>query len=147
MGCISFPLVAVLRRVVCPLQVINLLSVCSETERTSTMHTIKEITPFEIPAGKDEAFLKGWNEIAGQIRQVPGVLSIQLHESLDPETKFRFVAVTEWESSLRYAAARFLMNKLFEELRRQMPFAAYPASYRLVVSATTAPQPYQMFSP
>ena len=79
------------------------------------MHTIKEITSFEVPAGKDEEFLKGWNEVAAQMRQMSGVLSTRLHESLDPQTKFRFVAVTEWESSLLYEAARRQINKAFEE--------------------------------
>lgn len=112
------------------------------------MHTIKEITPFEVPAGKDEEFLKGWNAIAEQVRHTPGVLSTQLHESLDPQTKFRFVAVTEWGAPLLYEAARSQMNTAFEALRRAMPFAAYPASYRIVAAAVAAvPSPYQMFSP
>jgi heme-degrading monooxygenase HmoA len=105
------------------------------------MQTVKEITPFEIPAGKDEDFLKGWNEIAERLRPLPGVISLQLHESLDPATKFRFMAVTEWGSSLRYEAVRSLTSRAFEELRRQMPFAGYPASYRLVVSEAAAPPP------
>ena len=105
------------------------------------MHTIKEITPFEIPAGRDEEFLKGWNEVAELLRHAPGIRSIQLHESLDPQTKFRYVAIMEWESSLLYEAARSQTNKAFEELRRQMPFAAYPASYRMVVAAIAEPHP------
>jgi heme-degrading monooxygenase HmoA len=109
------------------------------------MHTIQEITPFEVPAGKDEEFLKGWNEVAEQVRQSAGVLSTRLHESLDPETKFRYVAVTEWESSLLYEAARSQSSKLFEELRRKLPFAAYPASYRTVVSAIAKPYFSEMF--
>ena len=110
------------------------------------MHTIKEITSFEVPAGKDEEFLKGWNEVAAQMRQMSGVLSTRLHESLDQETKFRFVAVTEWESSLLYEAARRQINKAFEELRHNMPYAAYPAIYRVVVAAVSAPGTHEMFS-
>ena len=110
------------------------------------MHTIKEITSFEVPAGKDEEFLKGWNEVAAQMRQMAGLLSTRLHESLDPETRFRFVAVTEWESSLLYEAARRQMHKAFENLRQQMPFAAYPALYRVVVAAVSAPGAHEMFS-
>ena len=103
------------------------------------MQTVKEITPFEVPAGKDEDFLQGWHEIAERLRPLPGVISLQLHESLDPAAKFRFVAVTEWGSSLLYEAVRDLTSRAFEELRRQMPFAGYPASYRLVASEAVAP--------
>jgi quinol monooxygenase YgiN len=114
-------------------------------KKDAAMHTIQEITPFEVPAGKDEEFLRGWNEVAEQVRQAAGVLSTRLHESLDPETKFRYVAVTEWESSLLYEAARSQISKLFEELRRKLPFAAYPASYRTVVSAIAKPHFSEMF--
>ncbi len=103
------------------------------------MHIIKEITSFEVPAGEDEEFLKGWNEIAAQMRSAPGVLSIQLHESLDPATKFRFVAVTEWESALRYEASRNQIHQALAELRRKLPFAAYPALYRVIVAAVGPP--------
>ncbi len=110
------------------------------------MHTIKEITPFEVPEGMDEEFLKGWNQAAERIRHIPGVISAQLHESLDPATKFRFVAVTEWGSSLLYDAARSYAGKAFEDLRQKMPFAAYPASYRLVVLAAATPSAHEMFA-
>jgi heme-degrading monooxygenase HmoA len=110
------------------------------------MFTIKELTPFEVPEGKDEDFLKGWNVVAERTRHAWGLLSIQLHQSLDPETKFRFVAVSEWESKLHYEAARNQVNRAFEELRKTMPFAAYPASYRLVVSAAGTLPGHEMFS-
>ncbi|HLV99289.1 MAG TPA: antibiotic biosynthesis monooxygenase [Ktedonobacterales bacterium] len=110
------------------------------------MHTIKEVTPIEVPAGKDEEFLKGWNAIAERMRHAWGALSIQLYESLDPAAKFRFVAVSEWESTLHYEAATNHINRAFEDLRQTMPFAAYAASYRLVVSAAGAHRPYELFS-
>ena len=102
------------------------------------MHIIKEVTSFEVPAEKDEEFLKGWNEIAEWMRHAPGVISIQLQESLDPATKFRFVAITEWESPLLYESANRQASKLFEDLRRKMPFAAYQGLYRIIVSAVAS---------
>jgi heme-degrading monooxygenase HmoA len=110
------------------------------------MHTIKEVIPFEVPAGRDEAFLQGWNVVVEHLRHAPGVLSTQLFESLDPQTKFRFVAVTEWESSLLYEAFRSQANKALEALRRAMPYAAYPASYSVVVAAVPTSHPHEMFS-
>ena len=110
------------------------------------MQTIKEMTPFEVPAGRDEEFLKGWNVVAERTRHAWGLHSIQLYESLDPETKFRFVAVSEWESALHYEAARSLVKRACEELRAAMPFAAYAASYRLVVSAAGTLPAHELFS-
>lgn len=109
------------------------------------MHTIKEITSFEVPDGMDEAFLKGWNVIAEQMRSAWGARATQLHESLDPQTRFRFVAVAEWESLLHYQASRKQINQAFENLRRKMPFAAYPATYRVVVATAAAPFAHEMF--
>ena len=110
------------------------------------MHTIiREITSFEVPEGRDEAFLQAWNVIADQMRHAWGAQTIQMHESLDPQTKFRSVAVTEWESLLHYQAARNQLSRAFENLRRIMPFAAYPAAYRVVVSAVASPRAHEMF--
>jgi heme-degrading monooxygenase HmoA len=102
------------------------------------MQAVQEITPFEVPEGKDEEFLKAWSHAAEQVRQAPGVLSVHLHESLDPETKFRFVVVTRWESLQFLEAARSQINQAFVEMRRQVPFAAYPAEYRLLFAAVAA---------
>jgi heme-degrading monooxygenase HmoA len=62
------------------------------------MQPVILINPFEVPAGKEEQFLKAWNEAAELLRHVPGFRSTRLHESLDPQAKFRFVNVAEWES-------------------------------------------------
>ncbi len=110
------------------------------------MPIIKEITSFEVPDGMDEAFLQGWNVIAEQMRSAWGAHGIQLHASLDPKTKFRFVAVAEWESLLHYQAARKQIEQAFDNLRRKMPFAAYPATYRVVVAANaSAAHMHEMF--
>ena len=103
------------------------------------MQTIQEITPFEVPAGKDEEFLKAWNHVAERVQHASGVLSIHLHESLDPDTKFRFVSIIQWESSMLFEAARSQASQAFEEMRRLVPFAAYSAGYRLLVAAVATP--------
>lgn len=94
------------------------------------MSTIVLINPFEVPEGKEEEFLKGWHEAARQLRQAPGFLSTRLHESLDPQAKFRFVNVAEWESPQHFQAA--MSSEAFQQSRRQMPWVASPALYRVV---------------
>src|SRR5258708_37908977 len=99
-------------------------------ERRHIMSTLVLINPFEVPQGQEEAFLKGWHAAAEHLRQAPGFLSTRLHESLDPQAKFRFVNVAEWESPQHFQAA--MRTEAFQQIRAAMPFTAYPALYRAV---------------
>src|SRR5260370_16425436 len=73
-------------------------------ERRHIMSTIVLINPFEVPQGQEEAFLKGWHAAAEHLRQAPGFLSTRLHESLDPQAKFRFVNVPQAEPPQNFQA-------------------------------------------
>ena len=79
------------------------------------MSTIVLINPFEVPQGQEEAFLKWWHEAAAYLRQAPGFLSTRLHESMDPQAKFRFVNVAEWESPQHFQAA--MSSEAFQQIR------------------------------
>lgn len=94
------------------------------------MQTVILINPFEVPAGEEEQFLKSWNEAADLLRHAPGFLSTRLHESLDPQAKFRFINVAQWESPQHFQAA--IRSEAFQQIARKMPFAAYPALYRVI---------------
>ena len=88
------------------------------------------INPFEVPVGGEEQFFKVWNKAAEQMRQSPGCISTELHQSLDPQAKFRFVNVAHWESAQHYQAAS--ANEAIQKLRTEMPFHFYPALYQVV---------------
>ena len=77
------------------------------------------INPFEVPAGQEAEFLKQWSEAAEHLRHAPGFLSTQLHESLDPQARFRFINVAEWESPQHFQAA--MRAEAFQEIARRMP--------------------------
>ena len=94
------------------------------------MQTVILINPFEVPAGEEEQFLKSWNEAAELLRHAPGFLSTRLHQSLDPQAKFRFINVAQWESPQHFQAA--IRSEAFQQIARKMPFAAYPALYRVI---------------
>lgn len=94
------------------------------------VQTVILINPFEVPEGKEEEFLKAWQEAAEHLRHEPGFLSTRLHESLDPKAKFRFVNVAEWESPQHFQAA--IRSEAFQQISRKMAFAASPALYRVV---------------
>jgi heme oxygenase (mycobilin-producing) len=95
-----------------------------------TMQTVILINPFEVPTGKEEEFLQAWREAAEHLRHAPGFLSTRLHESLDPQAKFRFVNVAEWESPQHFQTA--MRSEAFQQISRKMAFAASPALYRVV---------------
>jgi heme-degrading monooxygenase HmoA len=101
-----------------------------ESERRDVMPTSVLINPFEVPAGQEQEFLQGWHQAAAYLRQAPGFLSTRLHESLDPQARFRFVNVAEWESPQHFQAA--MSSEVFQQIRSQMPWVAYPALYRVV---------------
>lgn len=88
------------------------------------------INPFEVPEGQEEAFRKGWQEAAERLQQAPGFLSTRLHESMDPQARFRFVNVAEWESPQHFQAA--MSSPAFQQVRSQMPWVAYPTLYQIV---------------
>src|SRR5229473_8095048 len=106
-------------------------------ERRHIMSTIVLINPFEVPQGQEEAFLKGWHEAADYLRQAPGFLSTRLHESLDPQAKFRFVNVAEWESPQHFQAA--MSSEAFQQSRGKMPFTAFPALYQVIAEEQKPP--------
>ena len=101
------------------------------------MSTIVLINPFEVPQGQEEAFLKGWHAAAEHLRQAPGFLSARLHESLDPQARFRFVNVAEWESPQHFQAA--MSSEAFQQSRGKMPFTAFPALYQVIAEEQKPP--------
>ena len=95
------------------------------------MPNIVLINPFELPQGQEEEFLRHWQAAAAHLRGAAGFISTRLHQSLDPQAKFRFINVAEWESPQHFQAA--MRTEAFQEIARKMPFVAYPALYRVIV--------------
>lgn len=63
------------------------------------------INSFEVPAGEDEAFLRGWEGAQKFLSSQEGYLSTKLHRSISPTADFRFVNVARWRSPLAFQAA------------------------------------------
>ena len=94
------------------------------------MSTVVLINAFEVPAGQDEGFLRGWEAARDFLQRQPGYVSTRLHQSLDPSARFRFINVAEWVSPAAFQAA---MNQPeFATMRQAMPFASYPSLYHVV---------------
>jgi heme-degrading monooxygenase HmoA len=74
------------------------------------------INPFEVPAGTDDEFLRGWERAADYLRQQPGFVSSRLHRALRPDARFRFINVAEWASPQEFEAA--VTSEQFREIAK-----------------------------
>jgi heme-degrading monooxygenase HmoA len=88
------------------------------------------INVFEVPAGRDEEFVAGWQRTADYMREQPGFLSTRLHVSLDENAQFRYVNLAEWVDPRAFQSA--VGQDGFREVARQIAFAeAHPSLYRV----------------
>ena len=88
------------------------------------------INVFEVPEGRDEEFLAGWEEGKRFMERQPGYVSTALHRSLNPQARFRYINVAVWESAEDSNAA--LHSPEFAAYRERIPFAHYPSVYSVV---------------
>jgi heme-degrading monooxygenase HmoA len=96
------------------------------------------INLFEVPAGRDEEFWDAWTRINTYMRAKPGYLGHDLHRTVLPDARYRFVNVVRWESRQDWAAAH---DEGFRELATHPFLAEYPPSpalYEVVHSAVGA---------
>ena len=94
------------------------------------MANVVLINVFEVPAGADEEFLRGWEAARDFMQRQPGYVATRLHQSLDPTARFRFINVAEWASPADFQAA--LNHPEFVQMRQASPFAHYPSLYQVV---------------
>ena len=88
------------------------------------------INVFEVPAGRDDEFVAGWQRTADYMRKQPGFLSTRLHVSLNGTAQFRYVNVAEWQDPKAFQSA--VGQAGFREVAQQIAFAeAHPSLYRV----------------
>src|SRR5262245_41292807 len=85
---------------------------------------------FEVPEGRDEAFLAEWGAAKAFMERQPGYIATRLHRSLVPNARFRFINVAEWASVEDFQAA--LNYPAFIKLRDATPFPHFPALYEVM---------------
>ena len=88
------------------------------------------INVFEVPQGRDDEFLAGWQRTAAFMRQQPGFRSTRLHVTLSEQAQFRYVNVAEWESPAAFQRA--VGQDAFRAVAGAIAFAeAHPSLYRV----------------
>ena len=88
------------------------------------------INVFEVPEGRDDEFLAGWEEAKRFMEQQPGYVSTALHRSLDHKARFRYINIAMWERPEDFTAA--LNHPIFVALRDATPFPHYPSVYTVI---------------
>ena len=57
------------------------------------------INIYSVPNGKEDVFLLWWHQLKEAIVDNPGFIRGRLHRSLQPDARFNFINVVEWENS------------------------------------------------
>ena len=86
------------------------------------------INLFEVPAGRDEEFLAGWQAINEHMRSRPGYQEHQLHRSLTADGRYRYANVARWASAEAWRAAH---DERFRALVAQPLWRDFPSTNAL----------------
>ncbi|HEX4249932.1 MAG TPA: antibiotic biosynthesis monooxygenase family protein [Pseudonocardia sp.] len=82
------------------------------------------INCFEVPPGRDAAFLELWSRIDGFMCAQPGFQWRRLHRSLDADARLRYVNVASWDSAAEFDAAH---GEKFRGMVGQPEWREFPA--------------------
>ena len=90
------------------------------------------INAFEVPAGREAAFLDLWTEMDDYMRSFPGYRWRSLYQSLDDEGRLRFVNVAGWDSAAAFDAAHGERFRTLQGQEGWREFPAFPSLYEAV---------------
>jgi heme-degrading monooxygenase HmoA len=89
------------------------------------------INAFEVPEGKEDDFVRGWEATRDYLQAQPGYVDTALHQAVSPNPDFRFVNVGRWESPQAFQAA--IQSPGFREVSESLAeFRLHPALYQVV---------------
>ena len=90
------------------------------------------INRFEVPAGREEEFLRMFREVNNFMRGRPGYRGHKLHRSLAPDAAYRFVNVVTWASEAEFKAAHGAEFRAMVSRPEWAEFRAHPGLYEVV---------------
>ena len=82
------------------------------------------INCFDVPSGREEAFMALWKQIDDYMRAKPGFQWRRLHRALSDDTRLRYINVAGWASAQEFEAAH---DDKFREMEAQSGWAEFPA--------------------
>lgn len=90
------------------------------------------INVFSVPKGKEEAFVKWWQDAKASITQQPRFISGKFHRSIKPDSKFNFINVAIWENEEIYWKAYEKSITPMKAKLTQLGVEMVPALYNVV---------------
>ncbi len=91
------------------------------------------INVFSVPKGKEDEFVKWWQDVKANITTQPGFISGKFHTSLKPDSKFNFINVAMWENEdlywKAYEKSAAPMKSKLENMGAEMAPALYNVAF------------------
>lgn len=91
------------------------------------------INVFAVPNGKEDEFVKWWQDVKAEITKQPGFVSGKLHRSIKPGSRFNFINVAIWDNEdvywKAYDKSVTPMKQKLEELGVEMTPALYRVAF------------------
>jgi heme-degrading monooxygenase HmoA len=88
------------------------------------MRDVVFINCFEVPLGREEAFLELWSEIDSYMLSKPGFQWRRLHKSLNDKATLRYVNVAGWDTAEDFDRAH---DENFVRMQAQPAWEEFPA--------------------
>jgi heme oxygenase (mycobilin-producing) len=60
------------------------------------------INVFTVPNGKEDEFVKWWEDVKANITKQQGFISGKFHKGIKPDSRFKFINVAIWENEDLY---------------------------------------------
>ena len=95
---------------------------------------ITVITPLEVPPEEEGVLQETWKRGMEIARHRPGFLAARLQRSCGSNARFRFIAMSMWESSQAYSDA--LDDKSLVAILMDLEIPVSPSIYEIVAEVT-----------
>jgi heme-degrading monooxygenase HmoA len=91
------------------------------------------INVFSVPKGKEDEFVKWWQDVKADITKQSGFISGKFHKSIKPESKFNFINVAIWENEdlywKAYEKSAAPMKSKLDDMGAEMVPALYDVAF------------------
>jgi len=91
------------------------------------------INVFSVPKGKEDEFVKWWQDVKASITKQPGFISGKFHRSIKPDSRYNFINVALWENEdlywKAYEKSATPMKGKLDQLGVEMSPALYTVAF------------------
>ncbi len=94
--------------------------------------TVTLINVFSVPKGKEDEFVRVWEDIKIDITKQPGFIRGKFHKSTKPDSRFNFINVALWQNEEGYWKAFEKSAAPMKAKLQQMGVEMTPALYNVI---------------